>query len=119
MTEPNRIPSEENYIAAVLQFYVDLPETPSYPRPPDRHCASEMCRREIPLVTVESALLLASARRLGRPPEAAPLPPIRSLAYFVPIVEELLEQPLPAGYDDYLREKVGLLAERHTGKKRR
>jgi hypothetical protein len=119
MTEQNTIPSDDDYISTVLQYYVELPETPSYPRPPDRHCASELRRREIPLATIESALLLASARRLGRSSDAPPLPPIRSLAYFVPIVEELLEQPLPDGYGDYLRKKVRLLGERYPGKKRR
>jgi hypothetical protein len=119
MTQQSNTTSDDDYIATVLQYYIDLPETPSYPRPPDRRCASELRRKDIPLSTVESALLLASARRLCRSPDATPLPPIRSLAYFVPIVEELLEQPLPAGYDDYLRRKVRSLAERYPGRKTR
>ena len=44
----------------------------------------------IPLTTVETALLLASLRRANRRPDALPLGPIRSLHYFLPVIEELL-----------------------------
>jgi len=42
-----------------------------------------------------------------RPP---PLAPIRSLAYFQPVIAELQQQPLPAGYLDYLRLKFQKVA---------
>jgi integrase len=58
------------------------------------------------LPLVESALLLASLRRLIRPADAQPLPPIRSLAYFQPVIVELQQHPLPDGYLDYLRLKL-------------
>jgi hypothetical protein len=35
-------------------------------------------------------------------------PRIRSLAYFEPVIEELLEQPVPDGYLHYLRHKLRL-----------
>jgi hypothetical protein len=35
-----------------------------------------------------------------------PLPRIRSLAYFQPVVEELQENPVPDGYLQYLRFKL-------------
>jgi hypothetical protein len=44
-----------------------------------------------------------------------PLAPIRSLAYFLPVVEELTENPVDAGYLDYLRHKMRI----HGGKKKR
>ena len=47
---------------------------------------------------------LALARRNARPPDADPLPPIRSLHYFVPVIDELPPGPPPGGYLDYLRE---------------
>jgi hypothetical protein len=34
------------------------------------------------------------------------LPTIRSLAYFLPVIEEIRRQPLPSHYLDYLRHKV-------------
>ena len=35
-----------------------------------------------------------------------PLPRIRSLAYFQPVIEELQDHPVPDGYLDYLRLKL-------------
>ena len=62
--------------------------------------------RNIPLPTVKDALLLASARRVLRSQDAHPLAPVRSLCYFLPVIEELLETPLPKGYSRYLQRKI-------------
>jgi hypothetical protein len=35
-----------------------------------------------------------------------PLPRVRSLAYFQPIIDELLDHPAPGGYLHYLRLKL-------------
>jgi hypothetical protein len=50
--------------------------------------------------------LLGSLRRLIRPEDAPRLAPIRSLAYFRPVIEELLENLAPENYRDYLRLKL-------------
>jgi hypothetical protein len=63
-------------------------------------------RRGVSLDIVEIALRLATARRNTRAPDADPLPPIRSLHYFLPVIDELPHGPPPEGYLDYLREKV-------------
>ncbi len=42
----------------------------------------------------------------ARPANALPLGPIRSLHYFLPVIEELLVHPLPQAYVAYLRSKV-------------
>jgi hypothetical protein len=54
--------------------------------------------------------LLASVRRAARRPDAIPLEPIRSLHYFLPVIEELLHTPLHHGdaYLAYLRSKIPL-----------
>lgn len=100
------------YLSAVLKLYLELPETPSRAGPHDRKSAAALHARGIKLVTVESALLLASLRRLGRPPNMPPLSPIHSLAYFLPVIQELLDNPVSDGYRDYLRMKVRLLDNR-------
>ena len=61
------------------------------------------------LATIESAFLLASLRRLDRSPDMPPLTPIRSLAYFFPVIQEILANPIPDDYLKYLRRKVALL----------
>jgi len=93
------------YVAAVLMLYVDLPDTPLRPSPQDQSMARRLYEQSVPLSLVESALLLATLRRLVRPSELPPLPKIRSLAYFQPVITELQQQPLPDGYLDYLRLK--------------
>ena len=60
----------------------------------------------VPLRVVETALLLGSLRRLIRPADAPRLSPIRSLAYFRPVIDELRAHPAPEGYLDYLHLKL-------------
>lgn len=102
--------NRDEYIAAVLKLYVELPETPSRAGTGDRDRAADLQQLGVSLTVVESALLLASLRRLGRPLESPPLAPIRSLAYFLGVIDELLDNPLPDGYLDHLRRKVTKLA---------
>ena len=61
----------------------------------DQQQARRLHDRGVPLHLVESALLLASLRRLLRPADLPPLSPIRSLAYFQPVIDELLVNPCP------------------------
>ncbi|HEY6340311.1 MAG TPA: hypothetical protein VIY49_02370 [Bryobacteraceae bacterium] len=45
-------------------------------------------------------------RRLVRPPDAPPLGTIRSLAYFLPVIDEVLDLRVSPDYFDYLRHKL-------------
>ena len=94
------------YVTAVLMLYTDLPDTPLRPSQMDQSVARKLQQEAVPLALVESALLLATLRRLTRPPELPPLPKVRSLAYFLPVIAELQQQPLPDEYVDYLRLKL-------------
>ena len=94
------------YVAAVLTLYLDLPDTPSRASIPDQRQARICFDRGVSLEVVETALLLACLRRTVRPADVPPLPRIRSLAYFQPVIEELREHPAPAGYLQYLRLKL-------------
>ena len=102
------------YVAAVLTLYLDLPDTPLRPSPMDQSLASRLHQQAVPLPLLESAMLLATLRRLSRSAELPPLPKIRSLAYFLPVIAELQQQPLPDGYLDYLRLKLRKLAQQQT-----
>lgn len=94
------------YVAAVLTLYVDLPDTPLRASVPDQRQARTWFDRGVPLEVVETALLLACLRRTVRPTDVPPLPRIRSLAYFQPVMEELRDHPAPGGYLQYLRVKL-------------
>ena len=76
------------YVIAVLQLYLDLPDTPHRASSYDQAVARSFFERGVPLDVVESALLLGALRRLRRPAAALPLSPVRSLAYFSAVVDE-------------------------------
>ncbi len=103
------------YTRSVIRMYLSLPETPQRAARSDWILANQLFDRRIEVETVKHALLLATVRRLGRPPERPRLALIRSLHYFLPVVEELREQPLPAGYPEYLGRKIALLARANDG----
>jgi hypothetical protein len=102
---------EAIYVGAVLTLYVDLPDTPLRPSQMDQSVARKLHQDDVPLSLVESALLLATLRRQTRSAELPPLPKVRSLAYFLPVIAELQQQPLPDGYLDYLRLKLRRAAQ--------
>ena len=102
------------YVAAVLNLYVDLPDTPLRASAQDQCLARKLHEQGVPLPLIESALLLASLRRLIRPEGLPSLSPIRSLAYFQPVITELQQQPLPDGYLDYLRLKLHSVSDGRT-----
>jgi hypothetical protein len=99
------LPSPAAYIAAVLTLYVDLPDTPLRTSASDQWLARRFHDDGVPLHVIETALLLGSLRRLIRPADAPRLSPIRSLAYFRPVIDELRAHPAPESYLDYLRLK--------------
>jgi hypothetical protein len=100
-------PDRDDYLRHLLALYCGLPHTAARrPLPPDRRIAEQLFDRGISLHTLETAFLLAIARRSHRDPQAPPLAPIRSLAYFLPVVDEILHQPPVPGYLSYLRLKV-------------
>jgi hypothetical protein len=100
------------YVSSVLTLYVDLPDTPLRANTQDQRQVRNWFDRGVSLSLVETALLLASLRRICRPPDVPPLPRIRSLAYFQPVVEELMENPAPDGYLQYLRFKLRSIVDK-------
>jgi hypothetical protein len=98
--------TEQAYIQALRSAYLQLPNTHRRFSRLDRRLASNLFQRGFSLELVRSALLLASARRLARNPAEPPLPPVRSLHYFLPVLDEIRFQPLPPGYLEYLEAKL-------------
>ena len=98
--------SQEEYIRQALEVYRKTPGTMGTVRRADRLLASQLYQRGLSVKVIENALVLAATRRLMRPTDAPPLGPIRSLAYFLPVIEEVLGLRVSSDYFDYLRHKL-------------
>jgi hypothetical protein len=102
--------SPHDYVERVLRAYRQTPTTRGTVRQADRLVAVELQARGVSLEVVQNALILAAARRLMRTPGAPPLTPIRSLAYFLPVIEEVMEMRISPNYFLYLESKLRQLA---------
>jgi hypothetical protein len=98
--------SQQEYVRRVLDAYRVTPGTAGTVRHPDRMTATELYQRGVSATVVENAFVLAAARRLCRPPGAMPLGAIRSLTYFLPVIDEILEGHISPDYFQYLRHKL-------------
>ena len=98
------------YLCRLLEAYRATPGTAGVVRRPDRMVAAQLHERGVPLEAVENAFVLAALRRMIRPAGAAPLGTIRSLAYFLPVIEEVLSMRVSPAYFQYLRHKLERLA---------
>jgi len=96
----------EEYVLRVLSLYLGLAETPARSSRLDRRLAEELYEKQIEIEEVEAAMILTSARRLLRSPDAPRLGPIRSLHYFLPAIDEVRSVPVSAEYIQYLRGKL-------------
>lgn len=89
--------TEGQFVHCLLSAYLALPDTRHRASSHDRQLARNLHRAGIPLRRVLAAMVLASSRRNHRDPGSAPLAPIRSLAYFKPLLDEIKDAP-----DEYL-----------------
>jgi hypothetical protein len=110
MTTTSSLPtvdeSQTRFVETVLALYRKLPDTPRRHSRYDRHLALQLHQQQVPLSLIEAAFLLATARRLLRDPNYPPLNPIRSLHYFLPVIDELLDKAPAPSYLQYLRRKL-------------
>jgi hypothetical protein len=102
--------SQQEYIRRVLEVYRQTPGTMGTVRRADRALAAQLYQRGVSVTVIENALVLAATRRLVRPADALPLGTIRSLAYFLPVIEEVLELRVSPNYFQYLRHKLARIA---------
>lgn len=102
--------SQEEYVRRVLEAYRRTPGTMGTVRRPDRVVALQLYQRGIPVSVIENTFVLAATRRLIRPADAPALSTIRSLAYFLPVIEEVLGLRVNPDYFQYLRQKLERIA---------
>ena len=104
--------SRQLYADAVLRHYVRLPGTPLRASRRDRLLAAALYDRGIPLPVVW-AFIIAAARWAIRSSQQRKLPAIRTLYYFVPAIDEVLDISPDQGYVQYLASKLqSLVAEK-------
>jgi len=82
---------QREYVQRVLEAYRSTPGTTGVVRRADRLFAVRLYDEGVSLTTVENAFILAVARRSARAADAPPLSTIRSLAYFMPVIGEVLQ----------------------------
>jgi hypothetical protein len=95
-----------DYVRRLLNAYRATPGTCGAVRRPDRVLAAQLHERGVPIEAVENAFVLAAARRMIRPAGTAPLGEIRSLAYFLPVIEEVLQLQVGQEYFQHLRHRI-------------
>lgn len=99
-------PPASPYVRAVLALYTALPHTPARPRPDDRFVIRRLESQRKPLLRVQAALLLGTARRVFRADTTDPLMPIRSFRFFLPVIDELRFAHVDQAYINYLARKI-------------
>lgn len=102
----NGVEDQRAYVERILDAYRATPGTTGTVRRPDRMLAAQLYTRGVPLTVVENSLVLAAARRMMRPPDAPPLSTIRSLAYFMPVIEEVLQSGISPEYFEHVRARL-------------
>lgn len=103
-----------DYVRRVLDAYRATPGTCGAIRKPDRALALQLRARGVPLAVVENALALACARRLLRPADAPPLGVIRSLAYFSPVIDEVMTLRVDDAYFRHLRQRLARILQKSS-----
>lgn len=102
----NNLSDRENYIRQAADLYRNTPGTFGRVSREDRRLAAGLHDRGISLSILEKAFVLAAARRCFRTPDAPALAPIRSMYYFVPVIDEVLADPPADSYVEYLKSKL-------------
>ena len=96
----------EEYVHQVLAAYRKTPGTMGTVRSADRMLAARLYEHGVAVKVIENAMVLAAARRLMRSADAPPLGTIRSLAYFLPVIEEVIGLRVSPDYFQHLRHKL-------------
>jgi len=102
MSQPNL----KEYVDKVLELYCNTPGTIGHIRREDRQLARDLYHRGVSLCIIEQSMVIAAARRSFRASGAPPLSAIRSLHYFIPVIEEISVNPPSKEYTMYLKMKL-------------
>jgi hypothetical protein len=101
----------QEYVESIRECYEKLGCTSGKLNFAGIEIARQFHRRSVPLDVVHGAMLLGACRKYASWLNGGPSEPIRSMAYFEPLVDEVQSNPPPDGYSVYLRGKLRRLAE--------
>jgi hypothetical protein len=96
------------YVDHLLNLYRSTPGVLGRVRKADRTLASQLYDQAVPLYVIGNAFILAAGRRARHNAFSAPLPPVRSLHYFLPLIREVLDRPPGPREIDELRRELGI-----------
>jgi hypothetical protein len=83
----------DRYVDQVIRLYRATPTVLGHVRRADRALAQRLYDQGVPLHAIRNALILGAARRVLHNGFSTPMPPVRSLHYFLPLVREVLDRP--------------------------
>ena len=98
--------ARQRFVDDVLDLYVSLPGTRNRPSRQDRRLAASLHEQGVPFAAIKTAMLLATARRTLRRANAPKLPPIGCLHYFLPVLDEVADNPPAPDYVGYIEAKL-------------
>jgi hypothetical protein len=99
-------PDRQAYVNAVVTNYLRLPGTPLRASRRDRRLAAALHDRCVPLRVVWAAFVIAGVRWAVRGPQQRKLETIRTLYYFLPAIDEVLETSPDSDYVQYLAARL-------------
>jgi len=105
----------QDFVNSVLSQYCRLSATTGLVCRRDRKTVVELFEGGVPLAAIEAAFSLETIRRNLRSPHAPPLRLIRSLRYFVPIINQILTNPPDLGHLHYLSFRIDSLDHHRLG----
>jgi len=91
------------YLESICECYEKLGCTSGKLNAAGIEITKRFYRSSIPIDVVTGAMLLGACRKYESWLNGGTCEPIRSMAYFEPLVEEIQANPLPDGYSGYLR----------------
>jgi hypothetical protein len=86
---------EASYVASVLILHAGLPDAPSRSRPIDQALARKLHQESGPATPGRVRFAAPHLAAIGSSQRSSASPRIRSLAYFLPVIAELQQQPDP------------------------
>lgn len=85
--------SRDRYVQAVLDLYRTVPGVLGRVRRADHDLAARLFHNGVPFYAIRNAFIVAATRRIRNNAFSTPLPPVRSLHYFLPVLREIIERP--------------------------